>query len=334
LTSREVPAQGPYRRLGLAHARYNGAQIARFPGFRQPRATASLSAAEGRAPARMLQPRVASREYRCFWRRRWEDCGMRGQEPPSSVRQAARAFHLSEEDLVALPGAAGQTWAAGPHVLRVRPPAALERELAACTAAGAVLPVPGVIDIVHLEAVSAVLVERLPGRAAGELDGVAPEEARRRGLACGHLHAALAEVMAPGVLPLAASLVAMASAHAAAEGNRLLHLDLHPFNVLVDEGGQVSGVIDWANAAAGHPDLDRARSAAILKLDPAAVALRADPAWAALAEGWEEAASLSGLPAGAMVWACRYMLADLSSRYDEDQLAGVHRALDELTRLC
>ncbi len=243
-----------------------------------------------------------------------------------------RAFHLAEEDLVALPGAAGQTWAAGPHVLRVRPPAALERELAACTAAGAVLPVPRVIDLVHLDAVSAVLVERLPGRAAGELDGLAPEEARRRGLACGHVHAALTEVMAPGVLPLAASLVATTGTDATAQGGRLLHLDLHPFNVLVDEAGQVSGVIDWANAAAGHPDLDRARSASILKLDPAAVARRADPAWAALAEGWEEAAGLSGLLAGAMVWACRYMLADLGGRYDEDQLSGLHRALGELTR--
>jgi aminoglycoside phosphotransferase (APT) family kinase protein len=54
-------------------------------------------------------------------------------------------------------------------------------------------------------------------------------------------------------------------------GDRLLHLDLHPFNVLVDEQGDVSGVLDWANVAGGHPDLDRARSWSILTLDPAAV---------------------------------------------------------------
>lgn len=239
---------------------------------------------------------------------------------------------MAEEDLAPLPGAAGQTWAAGAHVLRVRPPGALERELAACTAAGAVLPVPRFVDLVHLETVSAVLVERLPGMAAGELDGLAPEDATKRGLACGRVYAALAEVLAPAVLPLATGLVATAGAGGAPEGDRLLHLDLHPFNVLVDEAGQVCGVIDWANAAAGHPDLDRARSAAIFHCDPAAVARRADPAWAALAEGWEDAAGLSGISAIAMLWAYRFMLADLAGRYDDDQLSELHRALDEQQR--
>ena len=117
--------------------------------------------------------------------------------------------------------------------------------------------------------------------------------------------------------------------YSAPEGDRLLHLDLHPFNVLVDESGQVSGVIDWANAAAGHPDLDRARSLAILNRDPAAVARRADPAWAALADGWQEAAGQTS--PNASLWAHRYMLTDLSGRYDEDQLSGLRRAVDELT---
>jgi aminoglycoside phosphotransferase (APT) family kinase protein len=37
-------------------------------------------------------------------------------------------------------------------------------------------------------------------------------------------------------------------------GDRLLHRDLHPLNVLMPEGGPV--VIDWANAAAGDPAYD------------------------------------------------------------------------------
>ena len=38
------------------------------------------------------------------------------------------------------------------------------------------------------------------------------------------------------------------------EGSRLLHLDLHPENVLLSPGGPV--VIDWANAEPGDPALD------------------------------------------------------------------------------
>jgi aminoglycoside phosphotransferase (APT) family kinase protein len=37
-------------------------------------------------------------------------------------------------------------------------------------------------------------------------------------------------------------------------GDRLVHRDLHPLNVLMPEGGPV--VIDWANAAAGDPAYD------------------------------------------------------------------------------
>lgn len=43
----------------------------------------------------------------------------------------------------------------------------------------------------------------------------------------------------------------------------LLHLDYHPQNVLV-EGLQVTGVIDWANAAAGDRHFDAATTAVIL----------------------------------------------------------------------
>jgi len=38
----------------------------------------------------------------------------------------------------------------------------------------------------------------------------------------------------------------------------VVHLDLHLFNILTGTRGEVTGVLDWANAAAGDPDLDRA----------------------------------------------------------------------------
>lgn len=45
-------------------------------------------------------------------------------------------------------------------------------------------------------------------------------------------------------------------------GARMLHLDLHPDNVLLTPAGPV--LIDWRNAAPGPPDLDLALSALIL----------------------------------------------------------------------
>jgi len=152
------------------------------------------------------------------------------------VLEAARAFGLADDGLRLMPGATRQTWAAGPHVLRVKGATELAREIAACDAASAYLPVPRVLDLVALGTVSAALFEALPGTAAGDLNGVSPESANRRGLACGRVHTLLAPVPAPDVLPEASEVVlAPPGAPGPPLGDRLLHLDLHPFNVLVDE---------------------------------------------------------------------------------------------------
>jgi aminoglycoside phosphotransferase (APT) family kinase protein len=45
-------------------------------------------------------------------------------------------------------------------------------------------------------------------------------------------------------------------------GNRLLHLDLHPLNVMLGPKGPV--VIDWTNACRGDPSTDVALSWAII----------------------------------------------------------------------
>ena len=47
-----------------------------------------------------------------------------------------------------------------------------------------------------------------------------------------------------------------------AAGHRVVHLDLHPDNVMLGEHGPV--VIDWRNATDGPPDLDLAMTAVIL----------------------------------------------------------------------
>jgi aminoglycoside phosphotransferase (APT) family kinase protein len=47
----------------------------------------------------------------------------------------------------------------------------------------------------------------------------------------------------------------------------LLHLDYHPLNVMAHRG-QISGVLDWANARAGDPRADFARTYTILRVEP------------------------------------------------------------------
>jgi aminoglycoside phosphotransferase (APT) family kinase protein len=47
----------------------------------------------------------------------------------------------------------------------------------------------------------------------------------------------------------------------------LLHLDYHPLNVMA-HGSTISGVLDWANAHAGDPRADFARTYTILRVEP------------------------------------------------------------------
>jgi aminoglycoside phosphotransferase (APT) family kinase protein len=84
-------------------------------------------------------------------------------------------------------------------------------------------------------------------------------------------------------------------------GEVRLHLDLHPFNVLMSERGPV--VIDWSNSRIGPPALDIAMTALILaQVATNPVMLTADPALTA------------ALPAGA------------TTNVITDQLTGVLRS--------
>jgi aminoglycoside phosphotransferase (APT) family kinase protein len=243
----------------------------------------------------------------------------------AAVVAAARALGVPSQALRPLAGASDRTWDTGEHVMRLGDAVTLDLEAAACAAAAGVVATPEVVDRVDLEDVSAVLIRRLPGTPAGHLDGIGVGRARQRGGACGRLHALLAEIIAPADVP---PVTPRPPAEAAPVGGaRLLHLDLHPFNVLVDAGDEVSGVLDWANAAAGHPILDRARTSSILTLDPRAAARRADAGWCALVEGWTQAGELAGLPSHATAWACRFMLEDLANRYSPLELSAVSAAL-------
>jgi aminoglycoside phosphotransferase (APT) family kinase protein len=225
-----------------------------------------------------------------------------------------------------LGGATGEVWAVGDGVLRVGPRTRIDKELAASAAASTVVPVPTVLDRVDLGDLTGVLLDRVQGVPAADLVDCSVAEAFRRGSTCGALHRLLATVPPPaGVVPAADS----ARVGAAAV---LLHLDLHPLNVLVDAGGQVAAVLDWANAAAGPAELDLARTSSILTSDPHAVAWQQDARWRALVEGWRQASGWDSVPDQARAWALRYMLADLARRHSVAELGPIRVTLAELER--
>ena len=75
------------------------------------------------------------------------------------------------------------------------------------------------------------------------------------------------------------------------DGDRLVHLDLHPLNVIMSPRGPV--VIDWANAARGDPLLDVALTYVLLTCPrmpgPASLRARVEPVRTLLARDVREA---------------------------------------------
>ncbi len=103
-------------------------------------------------------------------------------------------------------------------------------------------PVPAVDEI--SDDATSLVMERIEGPTMlGPLKR-SPWSIRRYGVVLADLHIRLHEIPAPDFLP----------ASPVAKGDRVLHLDLHPLNVLIGPKGPV--VIDWSNAASGDPASD------------------------------------------------------------------------------
>lgn len=165
------------------------------------------------------------------------------------------------------------------------------------------VPAPRVINTGRVGDDTALVMAWSPGTLAAEqVLSSSPAEAYTIGAACGRTLAALHR--APLSVGARASLGPDASwlhwsrgehterIHALLDRRpplrreALLHLDYHPENVLLD-GGEVSGVLDWANARLGPPEADLARAAAIQWLIPhhPRIATEAHPALARYGEG-------------------------------------------------
>jgi Phosphotransferase enzyme family len=108
-------------------------------------------------------------------------------------------------------------------------------------------PVPRIYDAEG----SDLVMERLDGHDMLAVLGRQPWLVRRHGRTLAALHNRLHEIPAPAGL-----------AAATGPGDRVLHLDLHPGNVMLTSRGPV--VIDWSNARAGAAGADVAMAYLIM----------------------------------------------------------------------
>ena len=103
-------------------------------------------------------------------------------------------------------------------------------------------PVPAIDDV--SDDGTEVVMEKIEGPSMVALMGRRPWRLRQQGAVLAELHRRLHEIVAPDWLPPAPG----------DRGDRVLHLDLHPLNVIASRNGPV--VIDWANASRGVGDVD------------------------------------------------------------------------------
>lgn len=168
------------------------------------------------------------------------------------------------------------------YALRVYPPgrsASYQRELAAIEAARqAGLPVPIVYAAGYWQERPALVLSWCAGAPLWEAIQHQPWRLWSLGLAFGRTQAQLHKIAAPESLNQAhANWIGWAGSEdthlhealrrVASPTNMLLHLDYHPLNVLADQSG-ITAVIDWANAHAGDPRADVARTYTILMVEP------------------------------------------------------------------
>ncbi len=103
-------------------------------------------------------------------------------------------------------------------------------------------PVPAIEEI--SDDGTDLIMERVEGLTMVAALGRQPWTVRHQGTVLADLHKRLHDIRAPEYLPAAP----------VGQGDRLVHLDLHPLNVIIGPAGPV--VIDWPNAARGDPAVD------------------------------------------------------------------------------
>lgn len=226
------------------------------------------------------------------------------------------------------------------RVFRPEQVAVARREVAAMRLAGnAGIPVPEL----HAEGAwrdrPALLLDWMPGEPLMPALIAHPWRAWPLGIALGRAQAAIhAIAVPPGRLGQSSTWVDWGAPDDAlrrllllhaADGDALLHLDLHPMNVLV-QGREVTAVLDWANARPGDPRADLARTASILRFAPLPAGTLAPSVRRLLAVGWrrgyrEAAGPIRGM-APFYAWAAAAMVNDLSPRLGRRDLPWLRPA--------
>lgn len=169
-------------------------------------------------------------------------------------------------------------WAGRPAMLRVYPAGthqAQEREGVLLRHVGQHgLPVPAVHAAGVEKGVPYLLLSVCAGHPVGQEIRHRPWRAYALGVQVGLVHAALHRLPVPDALRpfrhqwrhwLAERPRVCAVLQAADRlQDSLLHLDLHPYNILTD-GDRVTGVVDWISGAVGDPRHDVARTLVLLR---------------------------------------------------------------------
>jgi len=107
---------------------------------------------------------------------------------------------------------------------------------------GSGYPVPAIHDVSDDE--TELVMERIDGPTMVDYLSRRPWQIRRQGRVLAELHRRLHQIPPPDFLRPAAF----------GQGAALVHMDLHPLNVLIGPRGPV--VIDWTNAGRGDPGVD------------------------------------------------------------------------------
>lgn len=156
-----------------------------------------------------------------------------------------------------------------------------EIEAASTTAVHALgLPTPEVGGLIEVNGVQAIVFERIVGPSMWQLIIDQPRDAAALGRDLGEIHQEILASGLPAGLPGAVDrmVTKIDTVEQLTEAERsegtdlveslprgaaLLHGDLHPGNVLMSGAGPV--VIDWFDAAIGHPVSDAVRSSLLLR---------------------------------------------------------------------
>ncbi len=249
------------------------------------------------------------------------------------------------------------------RVMRAEQADTAAREVAAMRAAhGGGIPVAAIERAGTWEGRPAFLLEWLSGYTLASAVMARPWRAYPLGRSFGQMQARIHTLAAP--VPLRAEpdawLTFIAAdeptlvAHLQSLGPRadaLLHLDYHPFNVLVGNaltfdpqrtsvsGARVTGVLDWTNARAGDPRADLAYTATLLHLTRGIFGVpprREQAARHALLRGWQRGyRTVAGpLPdlAPFYAWAGAFIRRDVAHRLGQPGSIVTPAYLDRLSR--